>query len=39
MIETPTDVAAFLAKRQVPHTRAKRKLADVLARAATGVPR
>lgn len=38
MIETPRDVAAFLAKRQIPHARAKRKLANALARAATGVP-
>jgi len=38
MLETPTDVAAFLAKRQISRARAKRKLADVLSRAATGTP-
>lgn len=35
---TPPDVAAFLIRSRVPRARAVARLADVLARAASGVP-
>jgi hypothetical protein len=38
VIETPPDVAALLAKGQIPFGRARRKLADVLSRLAAGEP-